>query len=279
MDKVADLHIHTYYSDGIYSPEEIVEKSAEKGISAISITDHDTVDGLERARAHAEKQSIELINGIEMTAFEGIREYHILGYDFDPAYPPLKKHLEEYREARLQRAEKIWKKLSNLGVKFEFELIIEKAGVAPVTRPHIAAAIRDTGYVETLKEAFVKYIGDKCPADVQKTFYPVEKCIKLINDSGGMASLAHPALTVTQSILYKMIRHGLDGIEIVHPMHSESLRKYYNNTASQYWLLGTGGSDFHGNKEWDNNNFGNFVIPYSAVESLKIHTGKVVSER
>lgn len=273
MEQVADLHCHTYFSDGVLSPEELLQKAVKHGIYAISITDHDTVDGCVAAHELLDKYPVELINGCEFSAHEGDREYHILGYALDTDHEPLRKHLDDFRQSRFHRAEMIVEKLKKLDIHIDLDEVIEKAGVAPITRPHIAAVMLDERYVIDMKEAFIKYLGDDGPAFVKKQHYPVEDCIKLINESGGIASLAHPGNTINQSTLYKMIQHGLDGIEVIHPMHDENLQKYYHSIASQYWLLGTGGSDYHGNKEFDKANFGNFVVPYSVVESIRFHIG------
>lgn len=275
MNKKADLHVHTIYSDGILSPAEVMKMAVDHNIAAISITDHDTIDGCLEAHKLTDRYPVEIINGIEFSSYENTQEYHILGYNVDPDFKPLKKHLSDFRIARLERAEKICKKLNRLGLVFSFSEVLQRAGDAPITRPHIAATLVDLGFFENIKDAFNEYIGDGRPAFEDKKHFPVEKCIKLINDSGGLSSLAHPAKTITQSILYRFIKYGLDGIEVVHPSHKERMQKYYHSIASQYWLLGTGGSDYHGIKEWDSNNFGNFVVPYTVVESIKNYSPKV----
>lgn len=273
IDKIVDLHVHTKYSDGILTPDQMLKKAVDAGLSAISITDHDTIDGCLIAHTLLDKYDIELINGVEFSAYEGSREYHILGYALDPDYKPLRKHLELFKVSREKRARKITAKLNGLGIEIDFNKIVENADEAPITRPHIAAVLQESGFVGSFKEAFMRYIGDYAPAYEEKEHFPVEQCIDLINRSGGVASLAHPGNTINQTTLYKMIKYGLDGIEVVHPSHSDEMQKYYHSIASQYWLLGTGGSDYHGNRDYDEGNFGNCVVPYSVVQSLRLHTG------
>lgn len=272
--QLADLHTHTTYSDGILSPDQLLAAAVAAGISALSITDHDTTDGCRDALTHLHKYPIDFITGIELSCFEENREYHLLGYGVDLDNEPLQEHIQEFTKSRFKRAEIIHQKLKNLGINIKFEDIIERAGKAPVTRPHIAEVLREAGYVETAKEAFHRYIGDYGPAFQGKTYFPIDKAIKLVNQAGGVACLAHPGYTVDQARLYRMIEVGLDGIEVNHPMHNETQRKNYHSIAGQYWLLETGGSDFHGNKEYDYNNFGKEGVSISVVESIRYHSGK-----
>lgn len=269
MGKFADLHIHTYYSDGLLSPEEILRKASDCKLSAISITDHDSVDGCREAMPMAKLYSLDIISGVEFSCYFDNREIHILGYAFDIDNKQIQYHLSEFRKARLKRAERIHEKLDRLGIVFPFDLIIDKAGAAPITRPHIAAALIQIGAIDNQREAFTKYIGEGCPAYEQKANFLPEKAINLINQAGGVAVLAHPGNSIEQPILYKLIKSGLDGIEVVHPMHTNDHQKMYTSLASQYWLLTTGGSDYHGSREYDESNFGKYVVPYSAVESLR----------
>ena len=273
MEIKADLHTHTTYSDGILKPEELLSLAKEKGLSAISIVDHDTLDGNVVAQSICMDYGIEVIMGCEFSCFENGKEYHLLGYSFDPDDKNLKVHLDNYRIARLTRAKQIHKKLIVLGAEITFDDILETADKAPVARPHIASVLVKKGYASDLRDAFMKFIGDGGPAYYPKAVFPVEMAIKMINKARGVAVLAHPRNYVDQPTLYKFIQSGLDGIEVNHPSHSEEQRKFYHYVASQYWLLETGGSDFHGSREYDATNIGNFYVPYSVVESIKYFTG------
>lgn len=265
----ADLHTHTFYSDGILSPEQLLAKAADKGLKGLAVTDHDTIDGAVEAKKLASNFNIDLIIGCEFSCYENEKEYHILGLNLNPEYENLLSHLKNYRNARLYRAKQIHKKLDMLGIKFEFDEILKVAGDAPITRPHIAQVLLNNKVTNSLKEAFINYIGEGCPAYQPKAVFPVKSCINLINRSGGVAVIAHPRNYIDPTTLYNFIEQGLDGIEVNHPSHSEEFVRYYHYVASQYWLLETGGSDFHGNREWDENNFGNFTVDYSVVESIK----------
>ncbi len=273
MNNRVDLHTHTHFSDGILSPAELLAKAESIGLVAISITDHDTIDGYLDGLNYKSDYNVELICGCEFSCYDGGKEYHILGYAMDPTYKLMLEHLNNFRNVRYDRAKHINRKLDNLGYKLNFDKILAKAGKASIARPHIASALVDEGYVNTEKQAFELLIGDGCPAYHPKAVFPVEKAISLINRAGGVAILAHPRNMVDQPTLYKKIQSGLDGIEVYHPSHNQNHRKFYHSIASQYWLLETGGSDFHGNREYDHINFGKETVPFSIVESIKYHIG------
>jgi len=270
---LGDLHTHTLHSDGVLTTEQLLRKAVEAHLSVISITDHDNTDGARIAMSMKDEFPIEIISGIELSCYEMGKEYHILGYGFDLDNSDLLRHIEGYRVTRLRRAEEMHKKLKSLGVVINFDDILTIAGTAPVTRPHIAEAIRTAGYTENLKEAFSKFIGDGGPAYQGKPYYPVEEAIKLINKAGGVAVLAHPCNWVEQSKLYRMIESGLDGIEVFHPTHNETLQRYYASIVGQFWLLQTGGSDYHGNRDYDEANFGKITVSATDIESLKYRAG------
>lgn len=269
MSGLGDLHTHTVFSDGVLTPEELLIKAKSVGLSAISITDHDNADGVRIALDLQEKYDIYVVAGIELSCNENGKEYHILGYGFDLDNTDMVKHIDAYRITRLRRAESMHRKLKSLGLNINFDDILVIAGSAPITRPHIAQAIKTAGYTDNLKEAFYRFIGDGGPAYQAKPTFTVENAVKLINNAGGVAVLAHPANFVEPSKLYKMIEVGLDGIEVVHPMHNDTLRRFYSSIASQYWLLQTGGSDFHGNRDWDEINFGKEGVSSSVIDSLR----------
>ncbi|MBM2817221.1 MAG: phosphotransferase [Ignavibacteria bacterium] len=267
----ADLHTHTIYSDGVLTPEELLVKALKCNLAAISITDHDAVEGCRIAIPLAKKFKLEFVTGIEFSCYEDSKEYHILGYAFDIENEELNRQLVEFRKGRELRAVKIVEKLKHLNVDIPFEFVLEKAGKAPIARPHIAEALLERGYIKHRKEAFANYIGDGGPCYEPKLNFTVKKGIELINDCGGVAVLAHPGTNIDSSTLFKFIKYGLDGIETIHPSHSAALQKHYQSIAHQYWLLETGGSDFHGNRDYDEENFGKSVVPFSTVESINYH--------
>jgi len=272
MGAYVDLHTHTTYSDGILTPEELLKKAAEAGLDAISITDHDSIDGCVEAHALSKEYLVEIIDGIEFSCYEDGKEFHVLGYNFDPYNTVLTKYLVEFRDARFIRAEKIVAKINHLGVSIKFDDIAIKAGKAPIARPHIAAVLLDMGVLDNLKEAFWKYLAEGKPAYEPKANFSITQALNVINKSGGVAILAHPGKYLSQDELSNIIKLGIDGIEVVHPSHDKTTENFYRKIASQYWLLATGGSDFHGNRDYDDDNFGKFKLPYSVVNSIKYHS-------
>lgn len=269
MEKKADLHIHSIYSDGIYSPEFIIQKAKAEDLAAIALTDHDTVEGFFVAKDLCAKYNIDIISGIELSCHYESREYHILAYNFDPQDPGIIQIIEVSKANRLERAEKIIEKLNGNNINITIDDVLESANGAPLARPHIAQAMFNKGFIQNTKEAFLNHIGDGKYAYNEKKNFPVENGIKIISNSGGVSVLAHPAKSISQVVLLNFIRFGLDGIEVVHPLHNKHMQTKYHRIASQYSLLETGGSDYHGNRDYDDNNFGNFTIQYTAIDKIK----------
>ena len=266
---IADLHTHTSFSDGMFTPDELLFKAQKANIKAISITDHDTLDGNYIAKEIAPKYDMDFITGIELSCFDSQNEYHILGYCIDVDNEDLHKHLIAFKQSRIERAEIMTQRLNKMGIKIDFNDVIIKAGEAPITRPHIAQVIVESGYVSTTKDAFNLYIGDGGPAYAVKAIFQVEKAIKLINNAGGVAVIAHPGYFINQKKLFQFIEAGLDGIEVNHPLHTAKLRREYHIIASQYWMLETGGSDFHGDRPNEKELFGTEGVSLETVEQIK----------
>ncbi len=271
MEAVADLHTHTRRSDGVLTPEELLKKASEVGLTALAITDHDTMDGYIEAEPLAAQYGIELVPGIEVSCFENGRDYHILGYYVDPDNKIFKQHLEIFRREREKRAERIVQKLQNLQLPVHFDDVLTKAGNATIGRPHVAAVMVDAGVTETMKKAFDRYLGNGKRAYEPKPNFPVAKGIELINQTGGVAVLAHPGKDLPPHVLMSIIDSGIDGIEVVHPSHHADTQRHYREIAYNYCLLETGGSDFHGNRDYDAVNFGACTVPYNLVEAMKTH--------
>jgi 3',5'-nucleoside bisphosphate phosphatase len=265
----ADLHIHTKCSDGLFTPEEIVEKALHSGLKAISITDHDSVLGIDKAKPLALEKGVELIPGVEMSSTYKGYDIHVLGYFFNYQHSELKIYLDHCRLLRTERAERMVNKLAKMGVKIGIEQIITKAQNGSVGRPHIAAVLQDVGYVKSFSEAFSKYLGAHSPAYVKSIETHPGEVIRLINEASGLSFLAHPAQNVPDETLKQLITFGLDGIEIVHPSHDNYKQNYYREIANEYFLLFSGGSDYHGMKDRDEDTFGKVTIPYQWVTKMK----------
>ncbi len=274
MKRRADLHIHTIYSDGIKTPEEILKMAVKANLGAISITDHDSVDAYKELYEISNKYQIEIITGIEFSCYDDEQEIHILCYNFDINNKELQQYLNTFKKAREVRAKRIISKLKKINIEFNFEEISKIAGAAPITRPHIAFALIDRGYVANQREAFNLYLSDGKPAYEPKYNFSIKDALELINKCEGIAVLAHPSDTISPEMLYKLIEMGIDGIEVVHPSHNNTIERHLTQIANQYWLIATGGSDYHGSRDYDDSNFGKYTVPFSVLQSIKSRNQK-----
>lgn len=271
--KFADLHLHTIFSDGTYTPFSLISECENQGLSAISVTDHDTVNGIQAVAKIAEDKDIEVLPGIELTAeYEG-KEIHILGYLIDSQNELLLKRLEILKENRIERAYKIIDKLKGEGVILRPESVFGLAKQGTVGRLHIARAMVKEGVASSILEAFQKYIGDKCPAYVLDFRLSAKEAIKLIIDSAGIPVLAHPHTINNDEVIFKFIDYGLMGLEAYYPEHSQAMINFYLDLAKKHNLLITGGSDCHGEAK-PQAKIGSVKVPYALVEELKIAKDK-----
>jgi predicted metal-dependent phosphoesterase TrpH len=268
MADIADLHMHTIYSDGKHTPEELLHLIKQAGIKAFSITDHDTVDGI-RPMLDILDDSIDFIPGIEISCHYNKREIHLLGYGININSDYLLQHLDDFKKSREDRAKKILTKLQNLDVDLELEQIQERTPNNTIARPHIAAELVTQGYANDLKDAFSRYLYDNGPAYEAKVEFPIEAAIKLVKKSGGISVIAHPGRMVTEQDVRDFFKLGMDGIEVLHPNHSLFMQKKYHNLAKMYNAVETGGSDFHGLKDYELSNLGKFGIPIAVFNKIR----------
>lgn len=265
-----DLHLHTYYSDGFFSPFEIVKKIQKTGTKIISITDHDNIGGLKEAMRTGLKEDIEVIPGVEISGEYMNREMHILGYFIDPQAPALVELLTEIQEERILRIKKIIAKLNELGSTITYDDAKEdlKTTVS-IGRPHIANALVKQGFVKSFFDAFSKYIGDDKIADVKKVRPNYDRVFKVIKQAGGLSFLAHPAKYFNEEEIKIFKAAGLDGIEVVHPSHNTNEVKKYKEIAVKHNLLTSGGSDFHGGRKNDAGNMGKYYISEKEIDKMR----------
>jgi len=249
MDDRIDLHIHTNYSDGLDSPEKVLEIVRSKGISAFAICDHDNIDAYGAVVKMLKPGDPEIITGVELSAGKSGDDIHIIGYMFDPKSKEMEKAVSFFSEKRNLRAVKMLKKLNDLGVEIDIELVREIAGGSAIGRPHVAEALFRVGAVKHYNKAFNKYIGLHDPAYVPKENLKPEQAIDLIHNAGGLAVLAHPAISDVYKYIDEFSDHGLDGIEIFHSSHDKPMRKKLRKIARDKNLLMTGGSDYHGRSD------------------------------
>ena len=266
MQKVADLHIHTYFSDGVFSPEKVVKYSKEKGLSAIAITDHDCCSGVAPAIKAGEALGLEVIPGVELSAELGKENIHILGYFINWQDTTFINNLEEISKSRVERAKKILKKLKEYKIDISENELFEFSGPGSVGRLHIARLLLKKGYISYIEEAFRNYIGDNGPCYVKNFKLSPKEAIDMIKGVGGVTVLAHPKTINVKEFLNK--NDGLQGVEVYHPNHTTKDEAEFKKLAREYNLLMTGGSDFHGvgKKEIL---IGSVKVPYELVEKIK----------
>lgn len=268
MNCKIDLHTHTNHSDGYYSPIELIQKVKQAGLDIISITDHDNLSAIHEAASVGKDFGVDVIPGLEVSSDIGDREVHILGYFIDPDNHELERYLKFFREERLKRAIRIVNKLKTLGFSISIEDVLEQAKNSAIGRPHIAQAMLERGLISNYYEAFNKYIGNNCPAYEKKVHISPQSVVKIIGDAGGLSFIAHPG-NMPESLIKELIEEGIDGIEVIHPSHNAHQIKFYKGIVNEYFLLESGGSDFHGGKREDDHNLGKYYTTISALEAMR----------
>jgi len=261
-----DLHIHTNFSDGTLSPEQVVKKAVELNLSAIAITDHDTTEGISPAIEEAKLTNIEVIPGIELNTHYYEQEIHILGYYFDYQGDYINEVLKKLQQNRVDRAKKIVEKLNRLGLNISYERVRGIASGPSIGRPHIAEAMIEKNYVNSIEEAFDKYIGEDAPAYVPREKLTPFEAIDIIKKAKGVPILAHPGLLKDQSVIDELIYYGIMGIEVYHSKHDKNQTEYYTELALEKGLLMTGGSDSHGEEPLL---LGTIYVPEKVLSDLK----------
>lgn len=246
-----DLHIHSTISDGTMSPSELVVFAARKGLSAIAITDHDSVGGVGEAMDTGEALGVEVVSGIELSVKYKGSSAHLLGYLFDHESISLQQALVRLQEGRVKRNKEIISRLNDQGIAVKYSELEEISGPGECGRPHIARLLIKRQVVRTMDEAFERFLARGAKAYVSRFIYDVEEAIALIKEEGGLSVLAHPVqlgknILSFKELLLDMAAMGLDGIEVYYPSHTRQFRKQLIEFAREHDLLITGGSDFHG---------------------------------
>lgn len=269
----ADLHSHTNFSDGTFSPEEVILEAKKKKLDCVAICDHDCVGALEEATVIAERENIEFVPGIELTAEKNGCEIHILGYYIDWKNPSLLELVERMQKNRADRIYEMVKKLNGVGVNIKAEDVFELSGKGSVGRLHLAYAIYNAGYTKYVGEAFRKYIGEGQSCYTGKFNLSPREAINAILKAGGVPVLAHPGVSGRDEFIPEYVKNGLRGIEVYHNDHKPAVASHYLKLAKDLGLLVTGGSDCHGLGK-TRVLLGRVKIDYSLVEELKKAAGK-----
>lgn len=265
-----DLHSHTTASDGQYPPSVLLGMAAEAGVTVLAVTDHDTVAGLPEAAEAARHHGVELVPGIELSAFLGRREVHILGHFIDPDHPPLRALAEQLRGEREQRMERMVARLRSLGYPVSMEEVRRIAGDAQLGRPHLARVLVERGWCLSTRDAFDRFLGSGRAAWVDRYRLGHDEAIRLVRGAGGAATLAHPGSSKMEAYdISQLAAAGLAGLEVHHADHNPSVREKYLRIARAHGLVPTAGSDFHGEAVAPDNHLGTADMGPASLAALR----------
>jgi predicted metal-dependent phosphoesterase TrpH len=282
LSSVVDLHIHSTFSDGVHTPEEIVDLAKSQGLVAIAITDHDTAAGTDEAVCRASEIGIEVINGIEVSSWHVDTSMHILGYCFRHDDKQFSGRLQLLQDGRESRNIRIIKNLNKLGIRVDLRELQQYSLYGQTGRPHIARLLVDKGVTKTIDLAFKHYLRRGAAAYAERFRFSAHDAIDMIREAGGIAVLAHPAsldptLRSIPSLLKDLAKVGLRGVEVYYPSHSPKTVKALLRMAAEIGLFITGGSDFHGTErsgynsnEWLHRTH----VPYNIVAAIKKKSGE-----
>jgi 3',5'-nucleoside bisphosphate phosphatase len=268
MQKKADLHVHTTFSDGTFSPEQVIQYASKIGLDCIAICDHDVIDAIGPALKAGEKYGVEVIPAIEMTAEKNGCEIHMLGFFIDWQNEAFINRLARLCQQRTKRIHDMVSKLKKYGISLDAEEVFRISGQGSVGRLHLATALHEKGHTQTVDEAFRKYIGNGKPCYVGKIKLTPEEAIDEIIKINGIPVLAHPGVMGKNTFIPSYVKHGLMGIEVYHTDHPPAKTRYYEEMAKRYSLLMTGGSDCHGFGK-GRILMGSITVPYELVEKMK----------
>ena len=274
-----DLHAHTIYSDGTFTPTESVKLALERELTVLSISDHDSTEGLPEAFRAAERTGLEIVPGVEFSAVHDGHGIHVLAYWMDVEDGEFQTELTRLREDRYTRGQRMVGKLQELGYPITFERVKEIAEGKNIVRPHIAQALVEAGVVPTIEDAFTpELIKDGGRAYVEKHALDPLDALGLIKRAGGVAVVAHPGLHreglgVPDDLIERLAREGLDGIECAHPDHPPEAEQRYREMARRLGLVATGSSDCHGTR-YDPVRLGSVTTEPEEFERLKERAGR-----
>lgn len=269
-----DLHSHTTASDGEHAPAELLKLAKTAGVTVLSVTDHDTVAGLPACSEAAKAEGVELVPGIEITAFLHRREVHVLGHFVDMKEARLASFAAQLKVEREKRMEQMVEKMKGLGFPVSMEQVRALAGDTSFARPHLARVLVELGYCSSTKDAFNRFLADGRPGAVPRFELKAEDAVTLIRGAGGAATLAHPGVSrVERHDLEALAKVGLAGVESEHSDHPPSLREKFRKIARELDLIPTSGSDYHGPKVSPNRHLGAESMKPEDFERLKARAG------
>ncbi len=266
----SDFHIHTKASDGTMSPSEVVAEAASRGLEVISITDHDTTDGVEEAIEAGRRYGVVVIPGVEISSTDPREEVHLLGYYIDFRNPAFQEFLRQPQGSRIKRIQDMCEQLARCGIRITPEEVLEEAENShSVGRPHVAKVLLRKGYVASMDEAFDRFLREGAPGYVKRSKNSVDATLNVIHNHGGISVIAHPGLFEDQGIVDYLVKKGVMGIEVYCHEHTPSMVEHYLEIAHRENLIVTGGSDYHGTMLEKSFRLGDLKVPESCYHSLE----------
>lgn len=277
MDQLIDMHVHSNCSDGTYTPEQLVAYAIEKNLSAFALTDHDTIEGIQRAQSAAQGTALEIVPGIELSAEYWNKDIHILGLGIDITNQKFLQELSPFRNSRHIRNEKMILKLQEYHIDITAEDMLQEYPDSVWTRAHFARYLLEHKYVKSMPEAFDRYLGDYAPCFIPREKVTPAQAISMIHRAGGYAVLAHPLLyhlsdSNLEILVTDLCEHGLNGLEAIYSTYRFSDESQMKQLAKRHNLKITGGSDFHGSNKPTIDlavGKGNLRIPYTLWTDLQ----------
>ncbi|MDI3279819.1 MAG: PHP domain-containing protein [Bacillota bacterium] len=267
-----DLHVHTTASDGSETPAEVVRKAKHLGLSAIALTDHDSVGGLEEGLQAGKELGLEVVPGIELTSDTDESEVHLLGYYIDHRHPRLRERLREVQAARVERAKKMVDRLREHGIDLQWEEVWKLVGPGHfIGRTHLFKALENAGLVagQSKGEAFRSLLGREGLAYVPHYYLSTREAVRLIREAGGVPVLAHPGRLRVDALIKELMAEGLRGVEVYYPAHTPAMVQHYLKLATELGLIVTGGTDYHGRHSQYRVRLGEYSAPPEALEQLR----------
>jgi len=272
-----DLHTHSNKSDGSMSPVELIDEAKKVGLSAIALTDHDTIDGLDEAIKHGNEIGIKVIPGVELSCEYNGKDVHIVGLFIDQHNKEFNSQLRAFVDSRDIRNKKMCQKLTDAGMPVIYEEMVEMYGDSVLTRAHYARYMLEKGYIKSLSEAFERYIGDHSPYYIPREKVTPKQGVELILSAGGIPILAHPILyklgkEAMDNLVSSLKEYGLVGIEAIYSTYTSADERYIREIAKRYSLLISGGSDFHGAAKPGLNlgtGYGKLYVPLEVLNKLE----------
>mgnify|MGYP000889015482 FL=1 len=270
---LVDFHMHSIYSDGVKSPEELLRHALDCNLSMMALTDHDEIDGIKALRTAQEQldpeKTIKFINGCEFSADYKDKSIHILGYRFDETNKELRDFIEYFKSKREERIDEIIRRCNNAGYFISKDELLKKfPKTQAYGRPHIGQLLIDGGYAKDINDVFKDILRKDSPCYVPKVKIEVPYIIDIIHKAGGLAVMAHPKLVTSDEYAVEMLAYDFDGMEVYHTKHNDDDVKRYKALAKEHNLFITGGSDYHGIPGKAPDQFGDYLVSAEDVSEF-----------